>query len=144
VTEVAGAPARVLVVANRTAGSDELLAALRERAARGPASFLLVVPATPHGVAWEERDSGAGEAERHLARALDRFREAGLEAQGWVGDPDPVTAVEDALEAHDVDEVVVSTLPRGVSRWLGLDLPSRVRRASGRPVTHVTAPESVA
>jgi hypothetical protein len=134
-------PARVLVVANRTAGSDELLAALRERAARGPARFLLVVPATPHGVAWEERHSGEAEAARHLDHALERLRAAGLDSDGWVGDPDPVAAVEDALEGHEVDEIVVSTLPRTVSRWLGLDLPSRVRRVSGRPVTHVTAPE---
>ena len=133
--------ARVLVVANRTAGSDELLVAARERAARGPARFVLVVPATPHGVAWEERHTGEAEAGRQLAGALERFRDAGLEADGWVGDPDPVAAVEDALEREDADEIVVSTLPRTVSRWLGIDLPSRIRRVSGLPVTHVTAPE---
>jgi hypothetical protein len=129
------------VVANRTAGSDELLAALRERAARGPATFLLVVPATPHGVAFEERHTGEGEAREHLAGALERMKEAGLEAEGWVGDPNPVAAVEDALEARRVDEIVISTLPRTISRWLGLDLPSRVRRLSGRPVTHVVGTE---
>lgn len=134
-------PARVLVVANRTAGSDELLAALRERAASGAATFLVVVPATPHGVAFEERHTGEGEAREHLAEALERFRGAGLGAEGWVGDPDPFAAVEDALEAHEIDEIVVTTLPRKISRWLGLDLPSRVRRLSDRPVTHVVGTE---
>jgi hypothetical protein len=109
--------------------------------AGGPARFLLVVPATPHGVAWEERHSGEAEARRQLTGALERLRDAGLEAAGWVGDPDPIAAVEDALEGGDIDEIVVSTLPRTVSRWLRLDLPSRLRRLSGLPVAHVCAPE---
>src|SRR5947209_7603924 len=89
--------ARVLVVANRTAGSEVLLDALRERAARGPAHFHLVVPSTPHGVSWAaDMHSGGDAAEHDLDGALERLHSAGLEADGEVGDPDPVAAVQDA------------------------------------------------
>ena len=136
--------AHVLVVANRTADSDELLAALNERAQRGPARFTLLVPATPHGVAWAaDMHSGSAEADAHMQHAVERMRGAGLEmVDGMVGDPDPVGAVQDALNAGGrFDEVVVSTLPKHVSRWLKLDLPSRVKRSTGLPVTHVEAHE---
>ena len=134
--------AHVLVVANRTADSDELLAALDERAQRGPARFTLLVPATPHGVAWAaDMNSGSTEATAHMQHALQRLRDAGLEVvDGVVGDPDPVGAVQDLLNAGGrFDEVVVSTLHRHLSRWLKLDLPSRVERSTGLPVTHVEA-----
>ena len=135
--------ASVLVVANRTAESEELLEALRAKAAEGPVVFTLLVPSTPHGVTWAaDMHAGGPEAERHLEAALQRFREAGLEvAEGKVGDPDPVAAVEDAVNFGEFDEIVVSTLPRHVSRWLKLDLPHRVERATGLPVTHVSASE---
>ena len=133
----------VLVVANRTAESEELLRALRERAAEGPCSFKLVVPATPHGVAWAgDMHSGAAEAQGHLDRALDRMRDAGLDVVCGMGDPDPVAAVEDAVNFGDFDEIIVSTLPRHVSKWLKLDLPHRVARVTGLPVRHVEASES--
>lgn len=134
---------QVLVVANRTADSDELLAALRERAADGPVVFTLLVPATPHGVAWAaDMHAGAGEADERLDAAVERLRAAGLEVENpRVGDPDPVAAVEDALNFGEFDEVVVSTLPRHLSKWLHLDLPSRVGRVTGLPVRHVTASE---
>jgi len=133
----------VLVVANRTAGSDELLEALRKRAEEGPVEFSLLVPATPHGVSWAaDMHSGEGEAKVHLERASQRWRDAGLEvAEGKVGDPDPVAAVEDAVNFGDFDEIVVSTLPKHLSKWLKLDLPSRVGRVTGLPTTHVSATE---
>jgi hypothetical protein len=136
--------AEVLVVANRTAGSPELLEALKERAGRGPVKFHLLVPATPHGVAWAaDMHSGGGEAEAHVHAAVDRLRAEGLEVDdGTVGDPDPVAAVEDAVNFKEFDEIVVSTLPKHVSKWLRLDLPHRVERATGKPVLHVTASES--
>ncbi|HWH44317.1 MAG TPA: hypothetical protein VNT32_06270 [Thermoleophilaceae bacterium] len=136
---------RVLVVANRTAESDELLDALKRRAADpGQVSFTLLVPATPHGVAWAaDMHSGATEAEEHMGRAVERMRGAGLEVEGRVGDPDPVAAVEDEVNLHGpYDEAIVSTLPTSVSKWLKLDLPNRVRRATGLDVTHVTGSES--
>jgi len=136
--------ADVLVVANRTAGSPELLEALKTRAEQGPAKFHLLVPATPHGVAWAaDMHSGGGEAESHVRAAVERLREQGLDVdEGKVGDPDPVAAVEDAVNFKEFDEIIVSTLPKHVSKWLKLDLPHRVERATGKPVTHVTATET--
>jgi hypothetical protein len=128
----------VLVVANRTAGSDELLEALRERAARGPARFHLVVPSTARGVSWvADMNAGADAAEHDLEGALDRLRGTGIEIDGEIGDPDPVAAVQDAAHAGSYDELIVSTLHKHVSKWLKLDLPRKAAHATGLPVTHV-------
>jgi hypothetical protein len=137
-------PRRVLVVANRTAESPELLHALEERLAEGRIEITLVVPATAHGLAWAaDPDSGRPEAEARLRGALAAMRRAGVEvADGRVGDPDPLAAVEDAVNLGEFDEAIVSTLPGGVSRWLKMDLPSRVERATGLPVRHVIASEA--
>jgi hypothetical protein len=134
-------PRDILVVANRTADSSELLAAMTARAEEGPARFTLLVPATPHGVAWAaDMHSGGEEAETQMERALVHMRDAGLEVKGLVGDPDPVAAVQDTVNAGaSFDGAIVSTLPVHLSRWLKLDLPHRVERATGIPVTHVTA-----
>ncbi|HEX8067044.1 MAG TPA: universal stress protein [Thermoleophilaceae bacterium] len=133
--------AQILVVANQTAESDELLEALKERAGRSPAKFHLLVPATPHGASWAmDMHSGGEEAEEHLKRAVQRYRDAGIDVDdGKIGDPDPLAAVEDAVNFKEFDEIVCSTLPRHVSKWLKLDLPHRVERATGKPVTHVEA-----
>jgi hypothetical protein len=135
--------ANVLVVANRTAESPELLEALKQRAAQGDVVFSLLVPATPHGVAWAaDMHSGGSEAEQHMEAAVERMRAEGLQVTaGKVGDPDPVAAVQDEVNFTKYDEVVVSTLPGGISKWLKLDLPHRVERSTGLPVTHVTASE---
>lgn len=136
--------ANVLVVANRTAESPELLDALRQRAAQGDATFTLLVPATPHGVAWAaDMHSGGSEAEGHMNNAVERMRSAGLNMkEGKVGDPDPIAAVQDETNFASYDEVVVSTLPGGISKWLKLDLPHRVERTTGLPTTHVIAQEA--
>ena len=135
--------ASVLVVANRTAESDELLQALRERAEQGPVAFTLVVPSTPHGVSWAaDMHSGEAEAEAHRERGLERMRAAGLEVECQVGDPDPLAAVEDAVNFGSFDEVIVATLPHHLSKWLRMDLPHRVERATGLPVRHVPASET--
>lgn len=132
--------ANVLVVANRTAGSEELLDALRERAEQGPAHFHLVVPATPHGVSWvADMSAGTDAAEDDLEGALERLRDHGLDVDGEVGDPDPIAAVHDSAHFGSYEEVIVSTLPKHLSRWLRLDLPRRVAHATGLPVMHVTA-----
>ena len=133
---------KVLVVANRTAESDELLQALTSRAEEGQVSFTLLVPATPHGVAWAaDMHSGSSEAEEHMRRAVDRLRAAGLDVEGKVGDPDPVAAVEDIVNFDAFDAAIVSTLPTHLSKWLKMDLPHRVERATGLPVTHIVASE---
>jgi hypothetical protein len=136
-------PARVLLVAHRTAATEALCDAVRARAARGPARFHLVVPANPHGlhkvVDPQEGDEGEGEAT--LAHALPLLSEAaGAPVTGHVGDAEPLMAVEDAVHRAGYDEIVISTLPRRVSRWLHLDLVSKAR-GLGLPVTHVEAVE---
>jgi hypothetical protein len=120
----------VLVVANVTAASDELLAALSARSERGPAEFNLLLPAA----------GGRNKAaRRELDRALERMRTAGLEVTGSVGDADPVVAVHEAWDPRRYDEVVVSTLPTGSSRWLRIDLPRRIQRLTDVPVHHVVS-----
>jgi len=132
---------RILVVANRTVDSPDLIAALRERGADTPVSITLLVPAVPHGLAWAaDMKAGASEASRRAEAGVGRMREAGLVVEAVViGDPDPFAATADALLLRRYDELVVSTLPRGVSRWLRLSLPDRLRRAIELPVTHVIA-----
>jgi hypothetical protein len=135
--------ARVLVVANRTAASDELLSALVERVEQGPATFTLVVPSTPRGASWiTDMSAGAEDAEENLRGALDRWRGVGLEASGRVGDPDPLAAASDAANQETFDEAIVSTLPKHLSKWLHLDLPHKVAHATGLPVKHVSAHEA--
>ena len=130
---------RLLVVANRTAGSPELLHALREHASRGPTAITLLVPAT-----WDPADPHGGRetAARTLNAALHQLRAADLAADGVVGDPDPLVAVREIWDPSRFDEVIVSTLPSAVSRWLKLDLPRRVERLTQLPVTHVRASEA--
>ena len=129
--------AKVLVVANRTVESPELEEALKERAAKGDAEFTVVVPSA-HGFA-KAADPAAGIAEtaEHVHHALEKFREDGLKVEGRLGDPDPVAAVQDAANADSYDEVIVSTLPTHLSKWLHLDLPRKAAHATGLPVTHV-------
>jgi hypothetical protein len=132
-------PAKVLIVATRTAACPELVDVLTRRAAESPATFTLLVPATPHGWAWlADMYSGGVDAERYLEAAVERYRAAGLELAGArLGDPDPLAAVMDAAHFDTFDEVVVSTLPRHLSRWLHVSLPHRVGAVTGLPVTHV-------
>ena len=134
-------PASVLVVAHQTAATDPLLDAVRERAERGPARFHLVVPRQPHGLekVLNPLDVGEEEARRVLDGALPKLSAAaGHEVTGTVGDPEPLMAIEDAIHLADYDEIIISTLPLGISRWLKLDLISKAR-ALGLPVTHVEA-----
>ena len=136
---------RVLVVANRTAASDELLEALVRRVEEGPAEFFLVVPATPRGAAWmTDMSAGGTEAEDALEAALARWRDAGLECMGRTGDADPLAATTDAVNDGEFDEVIVSTLPKHVSKWLHLDLPHKVAHATSLPTEHVSAHEAKA
>ncbi|HKG04560.1 MAG TPA: hypothetical protein VKB03_15400 [Conexibacter sp.] len=137
------APARVLLVANRTAATDGLCDAVRARAQRGPAAFHLVVPAHPHGLhkVVDPQEGDAGEAEHALAEALPRLSDAaGAPVTGHVGDHEPLMAIEDAINRAPYDELIISTLPRRLSRWLRLDVISKAK-GMGLPVTHVEARE---
>lgn len=132
---------QVLVVADKTADSPDLIAALHRQAGQAPTGFTLLVPAVPHGLAWAaDMKAGWSDAVVRADRAADRIRRAGLDLEeAIVGDPDPFAAVGDVLHARRFDEVVVSVLPHGVSRWLALDLPARLRRCCGLPISQVTA-----
>jgi hypothetical protein len=125
-------PKRVLVVANRTAATPTLLEEVRARARRSPCTFTLLVP-RPY---W---DPETEEAAATLELAIPLLDEAaGGHVDGIVGDSDPFAAVQQAVERRSFDEVIISTLPARVSRWLRRDLPHRVE-ALGLPVTVVTA-----
>jgi hypothetical protein len=152
-----------LLVANQTLGGKELLDAIRDRMARGPAEFWVLVPATPSAhlindfgalsgyspisaellaaADAEARDQGIAVAKSNLDTELHRLREAGAKADGAVGDADPMKAIEKAVAQRRFDEIILSTLPPGVSRWLALDLPHRVKRKFDVPLTVITAPE---
>jgi hypothetical protein len=139
-------PATVLVVAHQTAATSALLDAVRERAARGPARFHLVVPRRPHGIhkVVDPQDAGEAEARQVLDDALPALsKAAGQEVAGSIGDPEPLMAIQDAVNLGDYDEIIISTLPLGISRWVKLDLVSKAR-ALGLPVTHVAASGKVA
>ncbi|MDP8942854.1 MAG: universal stress protein [Actinomycetota bacterium] len=123
---------RTLVVANRTVGGESLIERLEAKAAEAPHRFIVIVP---HG------GEGADSAAARLADTLRRFEEAGLEATGQVMDPDPFTAVQNALQFYAVDEIVVSTFPEARSRWLRGDLVERVRSMTSKPVEHVVVGE---
>jgi hypothetical protein len=138
-------PAHVLVVAHQTAATPALLAAVRERARRGPATFHLIVPSQPHGMhkVVDPEDAGGDEARDVLAEALPKLSEAaGSDVTGTIGDAEPLMAIHDAINLGSYDEIIVSTLPRRLSRWLKLDLVSKAR-GLGLPVTHVEATSGV-
>jgi hypothetical protein len=134
-------PARVLVVAHKTAATPSLLDAVRDRAARGPAEFTLLVPNSAHGLhkVVDPEDQGSSEADQVLELALPLLSDAaGSQVEGMIGDPSPMDAISDAVNLRGFDEIIISTLPTKVSKWLRLDLPSKVA-GLGLPVTTVTA-----
>jgi hypothetical protein len=134
-----------LIVVNQTFTSPTLAGAIADRMRQGEATFHVVVPATPigHGLTWDEQETIAA-AEARLAEILERLRGIGAPATGEVGSKDPVAAVEDAMRSRTFDEVILSTLPPGISRWLGQDVPSRLRGSISVPLTVVTAPREPA
>jgi hypothetical protein len=135
--------ARVLVVAHQTAATEPLLEAVRQRAQQGSAKFHLVVPRQPHGAdkVANPQETGVEEAQLVLDDALPKLTEAAqAQVTGSVGDHEPLMAIEDTIHTTGpYDEIIISTLPRGISRWLHLDLVSKAR-GLGLPVTHVEPP----
>ena len=155
---------RYLVVANQTLGGDQLIQAVRERMFHGPSQFWVLVPATKpahlaerygtgypfklggdpfgsaaSGGAGHAIESGTSLAQQRLDMELQRLHEAGADADGEVGDPDPLKAISNALSGQQFDEIILSTLPRGRSRWLRQDLPGQVKKKFGIPLTHVVS-----
>ena len=152
---------RYLLIANQTLGGSELYREIAVRLAEEPCEFHVVVPMIEPEAesAWVPADPAFGvpiprpdtseameEARRRsqhrLNRMLATIEEAGGTATGEVGPIDPYTATLEALERGSYDEIILSTLPPGISRWLKMDLPSRLRRATDLPVTVVEAEES--
>jgi hypothetical protein len=137
-------PTSVLIVAHQTAATPALLEAVRERARNGPSRFHLLVPRRRRSgekVANPE-NIGVHEAREVLRDALPRLTEAaGIEVTGDIGDLEPAIAIKDALERGHYDEIIISTLPLGISRWLKHDLVSKAQ-AFGLPVHHVLGKDS--
>jgi hypothetical protein len=145
---------RYLVIANQTLAEAELSEAIRQRLKVGPSSFYVLVPNTDHGdlaarifkgapvapaVGDATVDHLATEHARHrLGQLLDDLRGLGADVDGDLGDPDPLKAATELLERQQFDEIILSTLPQPISRWLGMDLPHRLHRHSGLPVTTIT------
>ena len=137
--------ARVLVVAHKTAATPALLEAVRERASRGDATFTLLVPKPTHGLdrVADPEDVEIDEGQQVLALAIPLLEEAaGSDVEGMVGVASPIEAIADAINVKGFDEVIISTLPTRVSRWLRLDLPHKVA-GMGVSVTVVTAKDRV-
>jgi hypothetical protein len=144
---------RHLIVANQTLGGTELEAAVASRIADGAIEFFVLVPATPPGEepVWEPDDhrfdlpegSGAATptrpADHRLHRMIEKITALGGRAEGTIGDPDPMVALEPVLAAEAFDGIIVSMLPAGLSRWLRMDLASRIERTVDCPVTTVEA-----
>ena len=145
---------RFLVVGNQTLGSQALIDHIRGLAASGPCTVTVLVPATstaeyPHGVLSvagtvagtgsrrDDGEAGAAQARWRLRQTIETLRAAGVEASGTIGSPDPFTAVQQMLRRESFDGVIVSTLPLGLSRWLGMDLPRWIERRLRVPVTTI-------
>jgi DNA-binding LacI/PurR family transcriptional regulator len=136
--ESEGGPKNVLVVANETVIGEPLLARIRERAKRGPASFLIISPQS------DPNQADHPEAERRLRRALTILRADGIDAHGQVAHPDPFTAATHAVEDERIDEIIVSTFAPSKSPWLRRDLIQRLHKATNLPVEHVVLQEEAA
>jgi hypothetical protein len=152
------AMSRILVVANRTLASSDLLQSIRDRMTKGPCEFTLLVPATAHAhrestmetltrritnvpVSDEARGTAEADydhAQRRVEFGIEQLQRLGAEVDGEVGNANPFKAVEEALSRRKYDEIILSTLPSGVGRWLNQDLPHRVTRKFKGPVTVVT------
>jgi hypothetical protein len=143
---------RYLVVANQTLLGPALLDRIRELASAAPARFHLLVPAThsadhapaaaggdPSGQREETDEAGAAQARWRLRTAVDRLTEQGVQAVGELGVADPFTAIHTLLRRERFDEVLLSTLPSALSRWLDADLPKRIERELRLPVTTIVA-----
>ncbi|MFT7601370.1 MAG: flavin-binding protein dodecin [Acidimicrobiales bacterium] len=156
---------RYLIVANQTLGTGELVAEVDRLISEGPAEFHLLVPAShsktyararrlsmlgadpvtglpteqmPVAEEWLGPDvEGLDAAQKRLDAQLARMKNASYDVSGEIGDPDPIRAISQVMSRSSFDEIILSTLPAGLSRWLKADLPSRVARATGVPVKHV-------
>ena len=126
---------RVLVVANQTVESEPLFEKIKAEAEETPSTFVVILP---------QGEGEGGDPHERLAHTLDHLRDAGLDAVGQVMDPDPFTAIQNALQFYPADEIIISTFPETRSGWLRSDLIERVRRITSKPVEHVVSEEAKA
>jgi len=143
---------RYLIVANQTLGGERLVARITGLLDEGPATLQFAVPVTDtEGTQqWDypptdryipdAHQIATTLADQRLQRELSRLRSLGVDADGEVVDANPVEHIRDVTKKEAFDEVIVSTLPRTLSRWLRLDLPHRLARALSVPVSHVEGP----
>ncbi len=138
------APSRILIIANKTLGGTEMLDRIGElNTPAGSASFYLLVPATPVGDSpWEAGDyrrrAGVEEAGRRLQQGLGEISGLGAEVDGEVGEADPVDAVRTLFDrGMGFDRILLSTFAAGLSRWLRLDVPHRLKRTTDLPTEHI-------
>lgn len=131
---------RYLVVANQTAASAELQRTISDLIAQGESQLTLVIPAThPRDhLSWTE-GTAYGLARRRLQDVIEKLRLLGAQVDGWVGDENCYRAISDALIGSKYDEVILSTFPEGISRWLRQDVATRVRNEFAVPVRVVTS-----
>jgi hypothetical protein len=127
---------KLLVIANRTIECEEIGDAILERAKAGPVEVTLVAPASSGPSSMRARRM---ETAQRLERTVQRLSETGVPVEGIVGDTDPLVAAQDAWDPRRFDEVIVVTLPTGISRWMAADLPHRVERLTAARVTHIVA-----
>src|SRR3954449_11719265 len=129
---------RILVVANETVAGKPLIDAVRERAAGDSADVHVICPQNQPRHGYVIYDSMVRDAaQNRLEMTVALLREAGIEADGEVMDPDPYAAIMDALGEREYDEIIISTHPETRSGWLRQGLVDRVERATRRPVEHV-------
>lgn len=131
---------RILVVANKTASEEALLDYIEARAGEGEVEFILLVPSSPpadHGFTYTEGEAWA-DAEVRMRHAVSALNQRGVMVMGIVGDSRPMDAIHDVMSGGGFDEVIISTLPRKLSRWLHMDLPRRVAERYGVRVISLT------
>lgn len=131
---------RVLIVANQTAGGTHLHDEVARRIAREPHTFtLLVPPAPPHHTMTFTEGQARALAQERMEEAVAALRDLDVEIEGIVGVSGPMDAIADVMRTQSFDEIIISTLPHNLSKWLRIDLPSRAEKRFGLPVTHVVA-----
>ena len=132
---------RVLVVANQTIGTEELMSAISTRALSGRTRFLVLCPALTSRVkAWaSDEDPARATAQERLDEMLARLAAVGIDARGEVGDSDPLVAIDDAVHAFHPDEIVIATHPPGRSAWHEAGVVQSVSARFDVPVSHIVA-----
>lgn len=131
---------QILLVANRTACGEHVRTAIESRASEGPCEVMLLVPAVRprRGWTWDEQ-AARRDARLRMAAAAATLRRSGVDVSTVLGDFKPLDAIRDELRFHHYDEIIISTFPARISRWLRQDLPSRVAAETAIPVTYIAA-----